>query len=260
MARRRDDSREGTAPDSPLPLPDPADLPMGERLPPRLAALEARVTTCCRCPRLVEWRERKAEEKRRSFEDWDYWARPVPGWGDPRARLLVVGLAPAAHGANRTGRIFTGDESGRWLHRALHRFGFANQPDSERRGDGLELVDCFVTAAVRCAPPDNRPTPAERESCRPYLEAEIDLLDGVRVVVALGRYAYDHLLRIHRDRGHPVPSPKPPFAHTREIDLGPDAPRLIASYHPSQQNTFTGVLTEPMFDDVFRRARKRIEG
>lgn len=232
---------------------------MGETLSGELAALESRITTCCRCPRLVAWREEKAGEKRRAFADQEYWGRPVPGWGDPAARLLVVGLAPAAHGANRTGRIFTGDESGRWLHRALHRFGFGSQPESLGRGDGLELVDCFVTAAVRCPPPDNRPKPSERANCRPYLEAEIDLLTRVRAIVALGSYAYDHVLRIYRDRGHPVPSPKPKFAHGAEFSLGPGAPRLIASYHPSQQNTYTGVLTEAMLDDVFARARARIE-
>lgn len=250
---------DGTWPEDPLPAPDLEELPMGEALSGELADLEVRITTCRRCPRLVEWRERKADEKRRAFEDQEYWGRPVPGWGDPRARLLVVGLAPAAHGANRTGRIFTGDESGRWLHRALHRFGYANQPRSVARGDGLVLSDCFVTAAVRCAPPDNRPTPDERRACRPYLEAEIELLADVEVIVALGGFAYDHVLRIFRDRGHPVPSPKPRFAHALELELGPEAPRLIASYHPSQQNTFTGVLTEPMFDDVFERAKARIE-
>ncbi|MDX1623674.1 MAG: uracil-DNA glycosylase [Gemmatimonadota bacterium] len=255
MSDGADRPLEGTRPDSPLPPPDPAELPMGEALPAELARLEARIATCCRCPRLVEWRETKAAEKRRAFAEEEYWGRPVPGWGDPGAGLLVVGLAPAAHGANRTGRIFTGDESGRWLHRALHRFGFANRPESVRKGDGLELDDCFVTAAVRCAPPDNRPLPEERRSCRPYLEAEIDLLAEVRVIVPLGGYAYDHVLRIFRDRGHPVPSPKPKFSHGLELELGPDAPRLVASYHPSQQNTFTGVLTEPMFDEVFRRAR-----
>ncbi|MDX1660570.1 MAG: uracil-DNA glycosylase [Gemmatimonadota bacterium] len=260
MASSRDPDLEGTRPQDPLPAPALAELPMGEALSGELAELEVRITTCRRCPRLVEWRERKAEEKRRAFEDETYWGRPVPGWGNPDARLLVVGLAPAAHGANRTGRYFTGDESGRWLYRALHRFGYASQPESVARGDGLELSDCFVTGAVRCAPPDNRPTPEERRSCRPYLEAEIDLLTEVEVIVALGKFAYDHVLRIFRDRGHPVPSPKPPFAHTREVEPGPDVPRLIASYHPSQQNTFTGVLTEAMFDDVFRRARERIEG
>ncbi len=246
---------DGTWPEDPLPAPALEDLPMGEALSGELADLEVRITTCRRCPRLVEWRERKADEKRRAFEDQEYWGRPVPGWGDPRARLLVVGLAPAAHGANRTGRIFTGDESGRWLHRALHRFGYANQPRSVDRGDGLVLHDCFVTAAVRCAPPDNRPTPEERRACRPYLEAEIELLEDVEVIVALGGFAYDHVLRIFRDGGHPVPSPKPRFAHALELELGPEAPRLVASYHPSQQNTFTGVLTEPMFDDVFARAK-----
>lgn len=259
MSRPEDPVLEGTWPEDPLPAPDLEELPMGKVLPRELAGLEGRIATCRRCPRLVEWRERKAEEKRRAFEDQEYWGRPVPGWGDPDARLLVVGLAPAAHGANRTGRIFTGDESGRWLYRALHRFGYASRPRSVARGDGLELSDCFVTAAVRCAPPDNRPTPAERRNCRPYLEAEIDLLGSLRVIVALGGFAYDHVMRIFRDRGHAVPSPKPRFAHLLEIELGPAAPWLIASYHPSQQNTFTGVLTEPMFDDVFRRAKVRIE-
>jgi uracil-DNA glycosylase family 4 len=236
----------------------PSTLP--EVLPRRLARLEACVTTCRRCPRLVAWRERVAREKRRAFEDEAYWGRPVPGWGDPRARCLVVGLAPAAHGANRTGRMFTGDESGRWLYRALHRAGFSNRPESMGRGDGLVLSDCFVTAAVRCAPPGNRPTPAERRNCRPYLEAEIDLLPSVEVVVALGQYAYDHVLRIYRDRGCPVPSPKPAFGHGLELSLGPHRPRLIASYHPSQQNTFTGTLTEGMLDAIFRRARAILQG
>lgn len=223
-----------------------------------LAAVGARIVICTRCPRLVEWRERVAAEKRRAFANEEYWGRPVPGWGDTRARLLVVGLAPAAHGANRTGRMFTGDESGRWLYRALHRSGFANRAESVRRGDGLELADCFVTAAVRCAPPANRPSPEERRNCRPWLEAEIDLLPRVRVIVALGGFAWDHLLRIFRDRGRGVPSPKPAFAHGREVELGPGPPFLIASYHPSQQNTYTGRLTEPMLDDVFRRARERL--
>lgn len=218
------------------------------------------MTACRRCPRLVAWRERVAREKRRAFADEAYWGRPVPGWGDPRARLLVVGLAPAAHGANRTGRMFTGDESGRWLYRALWRAGFANRPESERRGDGLELRDCFVTAAVRCAPPANRPTPGERRNCRSWLEAEIELLPRIEVVVPLGGFAYDHALRVWRERGHPVPSPKPPFAHGAEVPLGPDAPLLIASYHPSQQNTFTGVLTEAEFDRVFEKARERLGG
>lgn len=236
------------------PVP-PARLPMGEALPDELARLEAETTACRRCPRLVEWRERVAREKRKAFRDETYWGRPVPGWGDPDARLLVLGLAPAAHGANRTGRMFTGDRSGDWLYRALHRTGYASRPRSEDRGDGLRLFDAFVTASVKCAPPANRPKPAERRACRSWLEGEIDRLPRVRVIVALGRYAWDHALRIHRDRGHPVPSPKPCFAHGLESALGPDAPTLVASYHPSQQNTFTGVLTEPMLDEVFRRAR-----
>ncbi len=233
---------------------------MSEALPDRLAKLEARVTVCRRCPRLVQWREKVARDKRRAFAHEAYWGRPVPGWGDPDARCLVVGLAPAAHGANRTGRMFTGDESGRWLYRALHRAGFANRDVSTGPGDGLELLDCFMTAAVRCAPPDNHPTPAERGNCRPWIEEEIDLLPAVRIVVALGQYAYDHALRIYRDRGHPVPSPRPPFGHGVEVTLGPEAPRLLASYHPSQQNTFTGKLTEEMLDTVFRRAKDLLRG
>ncbi len=225
-----------------------------------LIELEERVTGCVRCPRLVEWRERTAREKRRAYRDEEYWGRPVPGWGDPAARLLIVGLAPAAHGANRTGRMFTGDKSGRWLYRALHRAGFASQAESHHRGDGLTLLDCFVTAGVRCAPPDNRPTPDERRNCRSWLEAELDLLPRVRVAVALGGFAYDHALRIYRGRGLPVPVPKPRFGHGREVDLGPDGPVVLASYHPSQQNTFTGVLTEPMLDAVFDRARSILEG
>jgi uracil-DNA glycosylase family 4 len=216
------------------------------------------VSNCRQCPRLVEWREQVAREKRRAFRDQTYWGRPVPGWGDSRARLLVVGLAPAAHGANRTGRPFTGDESGRWLYRALWRAGFANRPESVSRDDGLKLIDAFITAAVRCAPPANRPTPVERRNCRPWLAAEIDLLARVRVVVALGQLAYDEVLRAYRARGHSVPSPKPRFAHGAEVALGPGGPLLIASYHPSQQNTFTGKLTELMLDGVFTRAREAV--
>lgn len=233
---------------------------MGKMFPPALLDLEHRITRCRRCPRLVAWRERVAREKRRAFADQEYWGRPVPGWGDPDGRLLILGLAPAAHGANRTGRMFTGDESGNWLHRSLHRAGFASRPESVGRDDGLELIDCFMTAALRCAPPANRPTPGERRNCRPWLEAELDLLPRVRVIVALGQVAWDHAVRIHRDRGHPVPAPRPRFGHAVEIGLGPDAPRLLGSYHPSQQNTFTGVLTQPMLDAVFERARDLIAG
>lgn len=219
-----------------------------------LARLEADLVECRRCPRLVSWREQVATEKRAAFRDWDYWGRPVPGFGDPEARLLIVGLAPAAHGANRTGRMFTGDRSGDWLYRALYRAGFANQPTSTSRGDGLELHDAFVTAVVRCAPPANRPTAEERANCRPWLEAELDLLDHVQVVVPLGGVAFNQMLAIFRDQALPVPKPRPRFGHGVEVDLRPAGPVVVASYHPSQQNTFTGRLTEPMLDAVFGRA------
>lgn len=220
-----------------------------------LDALEDDVVVCRRCPRLVAWREQVAEDKRAAFADEDYWGRPVPGFGDPAARLLIVGLAPAAHGANRTGRMFTGDRSGDWLYAALHRAGFANQPTSVERGDGLELRDAWVTAPVKCAPPDNRPTTDERDECLPYLLAEMDLLP-FEVIVALGGFAWDILLR-HVDR----PVPKPRFGHAGEVAVTTtdDEPRdvtLLGSYHPSQQNTFTGRLTEPMFDAVFDRANE----
>lgn len=233
------------------------------------AGLEQNITECRLCPRLVEHRETVARDKRAAFADQEYWGKPVPGFGDHRARLLLVGLAPAAHGANRTGRMFTGDRSGDWLYRALHRAGFASQPSSVAKRDGLHLTDAFVTAAVRCAPPGNRPTPEERESCRPYLEDEIDLLssagDRLRAIVALGQFAYDQVLRIFRQRGFPVPSPKPKFRHALEVPLNPATGDsrvaggplwLLASYHPSQQNTFTGKLTEEMLDAVFSRARE----
>ena len=207
----------------------------------------------------MEWRERVAREKRAAFADEEYWGRPVPAFGDPDARVLVVGLAPAAHGANRTGRMFTGDRSGDWLFRALHRAGFASQPTSTRPGDGLELTDVFITASVRCAPPDNKPLPSERRNCREYLEKELGLLPRMRVVVALGGYAWSHALRVLKDAGFDVPSPRPPFGHGAEVDVGRGL-RLVGSYHPSQQNTFTGTLTEEMFDAVWRRAREIAEG
>jgi uracil-DNA glycosylase family 4 len=197
----------------------------------------------------VAWRETVAAEKRAAFKAWDYWAKPVPGFGDPDAELLVVGLAPAAHGGNRTGRIFTGDRSGDWLYRALYRAGYANQPESVRRDDGLRLTGAYVTAAVRCAPPGNRPTPVERDNCTPYLQRELRLLSRVRVMVALGSFAYTALARLSGAR------PRPRFGHGVEVRL-PDGRVLLCSYHPSQQNTFTGKLTETMFDDVFRRARE----
>jgi len=220
----------------------------------RLDALERRLTRCRRCPRLVAHRERTAREKVARFRAETYWGRPVPGFGDPAARVLVVGLAPAAHGGNRTGRIFTGDESGRWLFAALHRAGFANQPTSVRRDDGLLLSDAFVTAVVRCAPPGNRPTPTEIGTCRRWLLGELALLARLRVVVALGKVAHDGFLAAARARGRAVPRPQPRFAHGAEHVLAAGLV-LLDSYHPSQQNTFTGRLTRPMLDAVFARAR-----
>ena len=199
-----------------------------------------------------------ARTKVARFREWAYWGRPVPGFGDPRARLLVVGLAPAAHGGNRTGRVFTGDESGNWLYAALHRAGFANQPTSVARDDGLRLHDAFVTAVVRCAPPDNRPTPEETATCRRHLVAELALLDRVRVVVALGRIAHVGFLAAARLRGIALPRPAPAFGHGAEHALARGMV-LLCSYHPSQQNTFTGRLTRAMLDGVFSRARALLE-
>jgi len=223
-----------------------------------LARLEARLTRCRLCPRLVEHRERVAREKVARFREWTYWGRPVPGFGDPRARLLVVGLAPAAHGGNRTGRIFTGDESGNWLYAALCRAGFANQASSMHRDDGLRLRDAFVSAVARCAPPANRPTPLEIATCRRYLVGELGLLTRLRVVVALGRVAHDGFLAAERGRGELVPRPAPSFAHGVEHRL-PSGIVLLSSYHPSQQNTFTGRLTQTMLDRVFSRAHALLE-
>jgi len=197
----------------------------------------------------VAWREKVATEKRAAFKAWAYWAKPVPGFGDPQAELLVIGLAPAAHGGNRTGRVFTGDRSGDWLYRALYRADYANQPESVRRDDGLRLTGAYVTAAVRCAPPGNRPTPVERANCLPYLQRDLALLGRVRVIVALGAFAYDTVARLSGLR------PRPKFGHGVEALL-PDGRVLLCSYHPSQQNTFTGKLTEEMFDAIFRRARE----
>lgn len=222
-----------------------------------LDRLAEEVAACRRCPRLVEWRERAAVERPRRFSGEAYWARPLPGLGDPRARVLAVGLAPAAHGGNRTGRIFTGDRSGDWLFRALHRAGFANQPTSEHRGDGLRLEDLYVAAVVRCAPPANRPTPQERDTCLPYLVRELELLARVRVVLTLGSFAWDGALRTLRALGHEIPRPKPRFGHGAEAAIGPYV--LLGSYHPSQQNTFTGTLTEAMLDDVVERAKALAE-
>jgi len=223
--------------------------------PAKLAALSAEVVACRRCPRLVDWRERVAAEKRAAFADEEYWGRPIPGFGDPAARILVLGLAPAAHGGNRTGRVFTGDRSGDWLYAAMWRCGLANQPESRSRGDGLALRGAYVAAAVRCAPPANRPLPAERDNCFPYLVRELGLLIELRVVLCLGAFAWDVALRARAALGEPVPRPKPRFGHGAEL---PSTGRLtlIGSYHPSQQNTFTGRLTEPMLDAVLLRARE----
>ncbi len=218
-----------------------------------LRSLSAEIVECRACPRLVEWREQVAQEKRASFRSDTYWGRPVPGFGDPRARVLVAGLAPAAHGANRTGRVFTGDRSGDWLFAAMFRVGFANRPTSTAAGDGLELHDAYVTAAVRCAPPANKPTPAERDRCLPYLERELATLAEVRVIVVLGGFAYQAMARVLAAGGSPLPTPRPKFGHGVEVTT--DRAVVLGCYHPSQQNTFTGRLTEAMLDDVFLRAR-----
>ena len=211
------------------------------------------MSRCRACPRLVAHRERIAKEKVARFREWTYWGRPVPGFGDPRARVLVVGLAPAAHGGNRTGRVFTSDESGNWLYRALHAAGFANQPTSVSRDDGLRLLDAYVTATGRCAPPDNKPTPEELARCRPFLVRELELLGRLQVVVVLGKIAHDGFLAALAARGDAVPSPRPRFAHAAEHRL-PNGLLLLCSYHPSQQNTFTGRLTRQMLDAIFTRA------
>jgi uracil-DNA glycosylase len=214
-----------------------------------LAALEQRIVDCRRCPRLVEWREQVAREKRAAFADQEYWGRPAPGFGDPEASVYVLGLAPAAHGANRTGRVFTGDRSGDWLFASLHRTGYANQPHSVSADDGLRLSGMWIAAAVRCAPPANKPLPSERDSCLPYAAEELRLMSGVCVIVALGAFAWDAALRLHGG-----PRPRPKFGHLAEAAL-PGGRVLLGCFHPSQQNTFTGKLTEPMLDAVFERAR-----
>jgi uracil-DNA glycosylase family 4 len=212
------------------------------------------IHSCTRCPRLTKWRKERAANPPRRYAGERYWARPLDGFGDTKARIAIVGLAPAANGANRTGRIFTGDRSGDWLYATLHRAGFANQAVSVDRDDGLELTDAYVTAVVRCAPPANRPTPEERDTCLPYLKRELELLENCRTIVALGGFAWDGSLRTLRHLGEKVPRPKPRFGHGAEASVGHW--NLIGCYHPSQQNTFTGRLTEPMLDAVFARARE----
>ena len=221
-------------------------------MPTALDDLTAEIIACRACPRLVEWRETVGRTKRAAFRDETYWARPVPGFGDPHAAILLLGLAPAAHGGNRTGRVFTGDRSGDWLFGALHRAGLANRPESDRLGDGLTLSDAYVTAAVRCAPPGNHPTPAERDQCLPYFARELALLTDVRVVVVLGGFAYAALWRALPALGVEVPRPRPRFAHGLEVATS--GATILGCYHPSQQNTFTGRLTEAMLDAVLTRA------
>lgn len=219
-----------------------------------IQSLERSVVRCTRCPRLVRHREEVARKKKREFADWDYWGRPVPSFGDPGARLLIVGLAPAAHGANRTGRMFTGDASGSWLYEALHRFGFANQPNTTGREDGLRLTDCYITAAARCAPPQNRPTRRELDNCRRFLERELTLLDRVALTLVLGHVAHRQWLEAAGWWSALPPSVRPRFAHGRLSTL-PDGMKLLSSYHPSRQNTNTGRLTHAMWYRIFRTAQ-----
>ena len=221
-----------------------------------LADLDARVSVCRACPRLVTWREDVAHAKRASFADQPYWGRPIAGWGDPEPAILIIGLAPAANGGNRTGRVFTGDRSGDWLFSALHRAGLATQDTSQHAGDGQRLIDARMIATVRCAPPDNRPTVEERTTCSPWIEREVVLLaPSVKVVLALGGYGWDATLRSFRAAGFEVPRPKPKFGHGAEAPIG-DGITLLGCYHPSQQNTFTGTLTAEMTDEVLQRARQ----
>jgi uracil-DNA glycosylase family 4 len=219
-----------------------------------LQIIQDEVVACRRCPRLVEWRERIGAERRAAFRDQSYWARPVPAWGDPDASLMILGLAPAAHGANRTGRMFTGDRSGDFLYAALHRAGLASSPLSAHRDDGLTLRGIWITAAVRCAPPANQPTPDERDACQGWLLRELDALPSLRAVLCLGAFGWEAALRALRARGAAIPSPAPRFGHEAEARVG--GLTLVGSFHPSQQNTFTRKLTVPMFDAIFARARE----
>jgi len=225
------------------------------RMPAWLTQLNREVIACTRCPRLVEYREKIAREKRRAYVDWEYWGRPVPGFGDPNARVLVLGLAPGAHGSNRTGRPFTGDASGKFMYPILYEAGFSNQPDAAKRNDGLELSDLYITAAARCAPPDNKPLPQELANCAPFLERELEGLRNVRVIVALGKIGFEAYLNYLKRRGQ-ISSKNPyPFRHGACYEM-PDGKTLLASYHPSNQNTQTGKLTRPMFAAIFKEARR----
>ena len=223
-----------------------------------LKLLQQTISDCTLCPRVTTYRREIARQKVKRFMDWDYWGRPIPGFGDPKARLYVLGLAPAAHGGNRTGRVFTGDRSGDWLYEALYTFGFANQPESTHIEDGLALSDCYVAAAVRCAPPANKPTKEEFDACRPFVLQELKLLRKMKVVVVLGKIAFDEYLRACQAEGKAVPTPKPKFSHGAEHAF-PWGVTLLCSYHPSQQNTFTGTLTRPMFHGVFKRAKDLVK-
>jgi uracil-DNA glycosylase family 4 len=222
-----------------------------------LETLQGRVVRCRKCPRLVAYLHDVKDHRPRRFREWDYWSRPLPSFGDPGARVLIVGLAPAAQGGNRTGRMFTGDRSGEWLFGALHEFGFANQPNSTRRDDGFSLQDCYITATLRCAPPQNKPLPVEIENCRPYFLEELDLLEEVEIILPLGQIALNQTIRSLRLKGHEIPTLS--FGHGKIYPL-PDGRMIVTSYHPSQQNTQTGKLTRPMFHSIFKTVRKRLEG
>jgi len=228
-------------------------------LPACLVQLNGEVVACGRCPRLVTYREKIARDKRRAYMDWEYWGKPVPGFGDPNARVLILGLAPGAHGSNRTGRPFTGDSSGNFMYPVLHRTGFANQAKASHREDGLQLTDAYITAAVRCAPPENKPTPQEIANCAPFLDRELDALTNVKVVVALGRIGFDAYLNYLKRRGQITTKAPYVFGHGVKYDL-PDGKILLVSYHPSNQNTNTGKLTEKMFTEIFREAAKLVSG
>ena len=221
----------------------------------KFEALKTQIIGCRKCPRLVKWREQVAREKTRRFSDWDYWGKPVPGFGDIKGKLWIVGLAPAGHGANRTGRMFTGDRSGDFLYRSLYKVGFANQPYSAGRDDGLSLNNCFISALVRCAPPANQPTKDEFLNCQQYLEIEFHLLKNKHVILCLGQLSFLHVLKLLETIGYDNLKPQPKFHHRLELGLDENL-RLMASYHPSQQNTFTGKLTEEMFDEVFQKVRR----
>jgi uracil-DNA glycosylase len=224
-------------------------------MPSALAVLNHQVIHCTKCPRLVAYREQIGREKRRAYREHEYWARPVPGFGDPNARVLILGLAPGAHGSNRTGRPFTGDQSGKFMYPILYKVGFASQPNADHRDDGLKLIDCYITAAVRCAPPDNKPLPSELANCAPYLERELEILSKLKVVVALGKIAFDAYLNYLRRNAIISSRAGYLFGHAAEYMM-PDGITLLASYHPSNQNTATGKLTAKMFEDVFRRAKE----